>query len=134
MCQKLRFCFILICRQQLEHLSPREACHVYTKFKMGDTADTAAATTLANVWDHRTEGKQSHQCGLKHRLLLLLLLFYFIFFSLVCSVCVSFIQALFAVISYLCLHVVLFLLGNICLLTQHVNKQNYYYYYYYYYY
>jgi len=53
---------------------------------MGDTAGTAAATTLANVCDHRTEGKQSHQCGLKHRPLLLILLLLLLF-----SVCVSFI-------------------------------------------
>jgi hypothetical protein len=49
---------------------------------MGDIEDTAAATTLANVCDHQTEGKQSHQYGLKHRLLFLslLLLFSFVLF------------------------------------------------------
>jgi hypothetical protein len=73
---------------------------------MGDTADTAAATTLANVCDHQTEGKQSRQCGLKQRLLfLLLLLLHFSFVPFV-----SFTQVLFAALCYLYLYVVLFLL------------------------
>jgi uncharacterized BrkB/YihY/UPF0761 family membrane protein len=90
---------------------------------MGDIADTAVATTLANVCYHQTEGKQSRQCGLKHRLLFLLLLLLLLLLLFVCSVCVSFIQVLFAALCYVCLYVVLFLLLNICLPTQQVNKQ-----------
>jgi len=44
-------------RQKLQHLKSQTGLPCLYEVQTADSADTAAATTIANVCDHQTEGK-----------------------------------------------------------------------------
>ena len=140
MCQKWRFRFILICRRQAATAAGApEAPDRLAMFirSSGRYRRHCSCTNFSQCLrsSNRRKTKPPVWSETPPIIIIIIISISIIIITIiitttffVCSVCASFIQALFAVLSYLCLHVALFLLGNIWLLTQHVNKQYYYYY------